>query len=71
MPSMPPTTSGHTGALPAIDLFTGQIQIHPIKPRKVEDLIKAIEATIIRPFGIPKFLRSDIKVSILRSPELY
>ena len=71
MPSMPPTKSGHTGALLAIDLFTGYIQIHPIKTRRVEDLIEAIEATIIRPFGIPKFLRSDNEVSLLTSPEFY
>ena len=67
IPSMPPTKSDHTGALLEIDLFTGSIQIHPIKSKKVKDLIEAIKATIIRPFGIPKFLRSQDKVSLLIS----
>ena len=71
MPSMPTTKSGRTGALLAIDLFTGYIQIHPIKSRKVESLIEAIEATIMRPFGTPKYLRSDNKVSLLTSTEFY
>ena len=40
-------------------------------PRKVKDLIEVIEATMIRLFGIPKYLRSDNKVSLLTSPEFY
>ena len=71
MPSMPKTASGHNGALLAIDLFTGYIQIHPIKPKDVQSLIEAIESTIIRPFGIPKFPRSDNEASLLTSPEFY
>ena len=71
MPSMPKTASGYNGALLAIDLFTGYIQIHPIKHKDVQSLIDAIESTIIRPFGIPKFLRSDNEASLLTSPEFY
>ena len=71
MPSMPKTKSGNNGALLDIDLFTGYIQIHTIKHEDVQSLIEVIESTIIRPFGIPKFLRSDNEASLLTSPEFY
>ena len=71
MPSMPKTKSGNNGALLDIDLFTGYIQIHPIKHKDVHSLKEAIESTIIRPFGIPNILRSDNEASLLNLPEFY
>ena len=70
MPSMPPTTSGHTGALPAIDLFTGQIQIHPIKSRKVQDLKKAKRSNNNQTFWhtkIPQKWHQSLNTKITRT----
>ena len=71
MPNMPLTTKGNRVALLAVDLFTGYIQICPMKDRKTETLIDAIKKTIIRPFGIPKFLRSDNEPGLWTSNEFY
>jgi len=71
MPNMPLTPRGNKVALLAVDLFTGYIQICPMKDRKTETLIDAIRKTIIKPFGIPKFLRSDNEPGLWTSNEFY
>jgi hypothetical protein len=71
MPNMPPTKKGNIVALLAVDLFTGYIQICPMPDRRTENLIKAISKTIIKPFGIPKFLRSDNEPGLWMSNEFF
>ena len=70
MPNLPETVSGNQRALLAIDLFTGYIQVCPMPDRTSESLINAINNTIMRPFGIPKFIRSDNEPG-LQSTEFY
>ncbi len=43
----------------AVDLFTGYIQLYPLKDRSTQSLIEAVDRTIIGPHSVPKFLRSD------------
>ncbi len=69
MPNMPLTKKGNRVALLAVDLFTGYIQICPMPDRRTETLIEAIRKTIIKPFGIPKFLRSDNEPGLWTSNE--
>ena len=71
MPNMPLTPNGNKVALLAVDLFTGYIQICPMRNRKTETLIEAIRNTIIKPFGIPKFIRSDNEPGLARSKEFF
>jgi hypothetical protein len=71
MPNMPLTKKGNRVALLAVDLFTGYIQICPMPDRRTETLIEAIRKTIIKPFGIPKFLRSDNEPGLWTSNEFY
>jgi hypothetical protein len=66
MPNMVMTKKGNRVALLAVDLFTGYIQICPMLDCKTETLIEAIRKTIIKPFGIPKFLRSDNEPGLWR-----
>ena len=42
MPNMPQTERGNKAALLAVDLFSGYIQVCPLKDKKVETLISAI-----------------------------
>jgi hypothetical protein len=62
---------GHKAALLAVDLFTGYVQLCPIKDKTTKTLINAIQRTIINPFGIPKFLRTDEEPGLFRSQEFY
>ncbi len=71
MPNMPLTRKGNRVALLAVDLFTGYIQICPMPDRRTETLIEAIRKTIIKPFGIPKFLRSGNEPGLWTSNEFY
>ena len=71
MPNLPPTADGNKAALLAVDLFTGYIQICPLKDKKTKTLIEALEKTIFQPFGIPKLLRSDEETGFFRSEEFY
>jgi hypothetical protein len=59
MPNMPLTKKGNRVTFLSVDLFTGYIQICSMPDRKTQALIEAIRQTIIKPFRIPKFLRSD------------
>ncbi len=57
IPSMTTTLKGHSAIFLAVDMFTGYVQLKPLKSRKTDELIEAVKSTIILPFGIPKFLR--------------
>ena len=71
IPNLPLSEDGYKAALLAVDLFTGYVQLCPIKDRTTKTLINAIQRTIINPFGIPKFLRTDEEPGLFRSQEFY
>ncbi len=71
MTNMPLTKKGNRVALLAVNLFTGYIQICPMPDRRTETLIEAIRKTIIKPFGIPKFLRSDNEPGLWTSNKFF
>ena len=71
IPNMPETQNGNKKALLAVDLFTGYIQICPLKDRTSKSIIEAIDSTIIRPFTLPKFIRTDNEGGIWNSAEFY
>ena len=71
IPNLPLSENGYKSALIAVDLFTGYIQLCPLKDKTTKSLINAIETTIIRPFTIPKFLRTDEEPGLFRSQEFY
>ena len=52
-------------------MFTGYIQLVPLKSRRDEDLIEAVLQAIIRPFGIPKYFRCDSETSMFNSAKFY
>ena len=68
---MPLSKHGRKVALLAVDLFTGYIQICPMKDRTTPELIAAIDKTIVKAFGNPKFLRSDEEPGLFNSKEFY
>jgi hypothetical protein len=68
---MPLSKNGRKVALLAVDLFTGYIQICPMKDRSTPELIAAIDSTIVKGFGTPKFLRSDEEPGLFNSKEFY
>jgi hypothetical protein len=55
----------------AVDMFTGYIQLAPLKSRSAEDLITAVLETIIRPFSIPKYFRCDSETAMFSSYEFH
>jgi hypothetical protein len=55
----PPSKGGFTAILLAVHMFTGFIQLCPIKSRATEDLQQAVLQIIIRPFGAPKLLGTE------------
>jgi hypothetical protein len=71
IPNLPVTKDGFKAALLAVDLFTGYIQVCPIKDRTTKSLITALERTVIQPFGVPKLLRSDEEPGLFRSEDFY
>jgi len=71
IPNLPMSQSGHKAALLAVDLFTGYVQLCPLKDKTTKSLIHAIKTTIINPFTIPKFLRTDEEPGLFRSQEFY
>jgi len=71
IPNLPETVEGNKRALLAVDLFTGYIQVCPLKSRTAASLIKAIDTTIVRPFSVPKFIRSDNEPGLHTSNEFY
>ena len=71
IPNMPLSRNNRKVALLAVDLFSGYIQICPMKDRTTQELIAAIDKTIIKPFGVPKFLRSDEEPGLFNSKDFY
>ena len=71
IPNMPETPAGHCKAILAVDVFTGFIQVCPLKDKTSKSLLNAIDQTIIRPFGIPKMIRSDNETGLWNSTEFF
>jgi hypothetical protein len=71
IPNMPETDNGNHKAILAVDTFTGYIQICPLADKTSKSLLQAIDQMIIRPFGVPKYLRSDNEISLWNSTEFY
>ena len=71
IPNMPETPTGHNKAILAVDVFTGFIQICPLKDKTSKSLLNAIDQTIIRPFGIPKMILSDNETGLRNSTEFF
>ena len=71
IPSLPQSNSGNTAIFLAVDMFTGYIQLQPIKSRQSEHLIEAVLNGIIRPFGSPRFIRSDSESGMFNSKEFH
>ena len=71
IPNLPTSTNGYKAALLAVDLFTGYVQIYPLRDKTTKSLIKAIDRTIMNGFTIPKFLRTDEEPGLFRSQEFY
>jgi hypothetical protein len=66
---MSKTKSGSVALFVAVDMFTGYIQLKPLKSRKAEELIDAVKTTIILPLGIPKFFCCDNESAMANSTE--
>jgi hypothetical protein len=71
IPSLPTSKRGHNAMFLVVDMFTGYIQLAPLKSRSAEDLIEAVLATIIRPFTIPKYFRCDSETAMFSSYEFH
>ena len=71
IPNMPLTADGHKAILVAVDLFTGYIQLYPLKEKSTSALIEAVERSIFSSFGIPKYLRSDEEPGLFSSKEFF
>jgi len=71
IPSLPTSVRGHNAMFLAVDMFSGYIQLAPIKSRSAEDLIQAVLETIVRPFTIPKFFRCDSETAMFSSYEFH
>jgi hypothetical protein len=67
IPSLPTTETGFSAILLANNMFTGFVQLAPIKSRSSEHLKQAIMETIIRPFGAPSILRTDQEGGLAKS----
>jgi len=71
IPNLPETVQGNKKAMLAVDMFTGYIQVCPMKDRTSGSLIEAIDTTIVRSFGVPRFIRSDNEPGLWTSNEFY
>jgi len=71
IPNMPMSRKGHKAIFLAVDLFTGYVQLCPIKDRTSQSLIEAVDRTIISAHGIPKFIRSDNEPGLWNSKEFF
>jgi hypothetical protein len=69
--SMTITPKGHSAIFLAVDMFTGYVQLKPVKSRKTDELIQAVKSTIILPFGILKLFRCDNESAIANSTEFH
>jgi len=69
IPNLPKTSKNHNAMLIAVDVFTGYVQLYPMKSRSTTEIIEAIQKAIISPFGIPKILRCDNETGMENSKE--
>jgi hypothetical protein len=68
---MTTTPKGHSAIFLAVDMFTGYVQLKPLKSRKTDALIEAVKLTIILPFGIPKFFHCDNESAMANSTDFH
>jgi hypothetical protein len=71
IPNMPTTEQGNSAMFVAIDMYTNYIQVLPIPNRSGPILKQAVIDGIIRPFGIPKYLRFDNEAGLENYAEFY
>ncbi len=71
IPSMTITPKGHSAIFLAVNMFTGYVQLKPLKSRKTDELIEAVNSTIILPFGIPKFFRCNNESAMANSADFH
>jgi hypothetical protein len=65
------TEYGNRAALLVVDLFWGYKQVCPLKDKTTNPVIAATDATIIRPFRLPKFLRSDQQTGLASTTKFF
>ena len=71
IPSLPTSARGHNAMFLAVDMFTGYIQLAPLKSRQTSELIEAVQRTILTPFSIPKYFRCDSETGMFSSKDFY
>ena len=59
IPNMPSSERGNSCIFLAIDMYTCYVQVFAVPNRSGPVLKDAVQECIIRPFGIPKFIRFD------------
>jgi hypothetical protein len=65
------TPKGHSAIFLAVNMFTGYVQLKPLKSRKTDELVEAVKPTIILPFGIPKFFRCNNEFAMANSTDFH
>ena len=71
IPSLPKSANGHTAIFLAVDMFTGYIQLYPIRSRQTGELIEAVTRSILIPFSTPKYFRCDSETGMFSSTDFY
>ena len=71
IPSLPKSNNGYNAIFLAVDMFTGYIQLYPIKSRQTLELIEAVNKTILIPFSTPKYFRCDSETGMFSSTDFY
>jgi hypothetical protein len=71
IPSLPKSENGYTAIFLAVDMYTGYIQLCPIKSRQTSELIEAVTRCILTPFSTPKYFRCDSETGMFSSTEFF
>jgi hypothetical protein len=71
IPSLPKSENGYTAIFLAVDMYTGYIQLCPIKSRQTSELIEAVTRCILTPFLTPKYFRCDSETGMFSSTEFF
>ena len=71
IPNMPNSSKGNSCIFLAIDMYTNYIQVVAIPNRSGPILKDAVSDCIIRPFGIPKYIRFDNEAGLENYAEFY
>ena len=71
IPSLPKSNNDYTAIFLAVDMFTGYIQLQPIKSRQTSELIEAVIRSILIPFSTPKYFRCDSETGMFSSTEFF